>query len=322
MREDIPAVDLSLGEDAVASTIRRACTTHGFFYVVNHGVSDEEVGAMVRAMKAFFALPEEKKRTVLQDENNRGWTPMGEETLDPATQVSGDTKEGYYIGREIAPDSPEFGLPLRGANNWPDESALGLSAPFRAPMRAYHAACVRLCRSLMRPFALALDMPPDFFDDMFTHPTALLRPLRYAAARSRPEEGVLAAGAHSDYGVLTALWTDGTPGLQILDPDDGTWRDVAHVPGALVCNVGDLCERWTNGVFKSTVHRVVTAGTSERFSAAFFWEPNFDAVVKAVPRCVTDDNPAKFPPVVYGEYILDKYRRTHAGFDGGGEGNA
>ena len=173
MREDIPAVDLSLGEDAVASTIRRACTTHGFFYVVNHGVSDEEVGAMVRAMKAFFALPEEKKRTVLQDENNRGWTPMGEETLDPATQVSGDTKEGYYIGREIAPDSPEFGLPLRGANNWPDESALGLSAPFRAPMRAYHAACVRLCRSLMRPFALALDMPPDFFDDKFTHPTAI-----------------------------------------------------------------------------------------------------------------------------------------------------
>ena len=133
--------------------------------------------------------------------------------------------------------------------------------------------------------------------------------------------GVLAAGAHSDYGVLTALWTDGTPGLQILDPDDGTWRDPAHVPGALVCNVGDLCERWTNGVFKSTVHRVVTAGTSERFSAAFFWEPNFDAVVKAVPRCVTDDNPAKFPPVVYGEYISRQVQANARGVRRRGEGN-
>jgi isopenicillin N synthase-like dioxygenase len=88
---------------------------------------------------------------------------------------------------------------------------------------------------------------------------------------------------------------------------------VPHLPGAFVCNVGDLCERWTNGVFKSTVHRVVTAGACERYSCAFFWEPNFETAVEPLPQCVSDSRPAKYPPTTYGEYILGKYAETHSG---------
>ena len=89
---------------------------------------------------------------------------------------------------------------------------------------------------------------------------------------------------------------------------------MGHVPGAFVCNVGDLCERWTNGVFKSTVHRVVTGGERERCSCAFFWEPNFETAVAPLPQCVSEERPAKYPPTTYGEYILQKYAATHSGF--------
>lgn len=333
--DDIPIVDLSADPASVASVIRDACVRHGFFYLTNHGVPRTVVDGMHDASRAFFALPESAKRTVLasNDANNRGWTPLGEETLDPATQTRGDTKEGYYIGREVGPSSDEHGKPLRGANQWPDETKLGLSSAggFREPMMRYHAALTNLCDALMPSFAEALGLNPNFFEDKFRFPTATLRPLRYSAHPSRPSEGVLGAGAHSDYGVLTVLWTDGTEGLEIRKDD--VWWPVKPLPrhrNAFICNVGDLCERWTNGVFKSTVHRVVTRRDEEnadgeesdavgnrRHSCAFFWEPDFDTRVEPLPACVAENPPRRYEPTTYGEYILAKYRATHADFQRG-----
>ena len=329
--DDIPIVDLSADPASVASVIRDACVRHGFFYLTNHGVPRTVVDGMHDASRAFFALPESAKRTVLasNDANNRGWTPLGEETLDPATQTRGDTKEGYYIGREVGPSSDEHGKPLRGANQWPDETKLGLSSAggFREPMMRYHAALTNLCDALMPSFAEALGLNANFFQDKFRFPTATLRPLRYSAHPSRPSEGVLGAGAHSDYGVLTVLWTDGTEGLEIRKDD--VWWPVKPLPrhrNAFICNVGDLCERWTNGVFKSTVHRVVTrdalqsgdarkARGYQRHSCAFFWEPDFDTRVEPLPACVAENPPVRYEPTTYGEYILAKYRATHADFE-------
>ena len=140
---------------------------------------------------------------------------------DPARQKTGDTKEGYYIGREVEPGSAEHGLPLRGPNNWPDEAALGL-ASFRGPMQSYYDHVCDLARRLMPSFEAALGLEKNFFSDKFSHPTALLRPLKYAAAASDPKAGIMAAGAHSDYGVLTILAIDGTPGLQVRKEKQGT----------------------------------------------------------------------------------------------------
>ena len=331
--DDIPIVDLSADPASVASVIRDACVRHGFFYLTNHGVPRTVVDGMHDASRAFFALPESAKRTVLasNDANNRGWTPLGEETLDPATQTRGDTKEGYYIGREVGPSSDEHGKPLRGPNQWPDETKLGLSSAggFREPMMRYHAALTNLCDALMPSFAEALGLNANFFEDKFRFPTATLRPLRYSAHPSRPSDGVLGAGAHSDYGVLTVLWTDGAEGLEIRKDD--VWWPVKPLPkhrNAFICNVGDLCERWTNGVFKSTVHRVVTrdalqsgdarkARGYQRHSCAFFWEPDFDTRVEPLPACVAENPPRRYEPTTYGEYILAKYRATHADFQRG-----
>ena len=205
---------------------------------------------------------------------------MAEETLDPAQSRRGDTHEGLYFGRHVDEGSPEAELPLHGPNQWPAES---LVPGYRAATEAYQEAVTALGFRLLRLLALALGLPPDHFAPFFTRPMAFLRPLHYSAERSSEAEGLYAAGAHCDYGCLTLLATDGVPGLQICT-DGATWRDVPPIAGALHMNLGDMLARWTNNRFRSTLHRVVNTQGRERFSIAFFFEPNFDAVVEALPQ--------------------------------------
>ena len=231
--------------------------------------------AAFAASAAFFELPAEAKQALLATPatNNRGWTPLGEETLDPARQSRGDTKEGYYIGREVAAGSAEAALPLHGPNVWPPDALL---PGWRATMERYAAACRELGMRLTRLLARALHLEPGFFDapGRFDKPQYFLRLLRYSAEASAPAEGVFGAGAHCDYGMWTLLATDDNPGLQIqprVGGADGPWLDVPPRRGAFIVNLGDMLERWTNGVCLSTRHRVVNAAGRQRLSMPFFF---------------------------------------------------
>jgi len=243
---------------------------------------------------------------------NRGYTPFKEETLDPDTQKVGDTKEGYYIGPEAAAgvDAEEAAAALHGPNRWPSEETL---PEYRPVVSAYIQQLCQLGRRMLHLLALSLDLPRDWFDAKFADPLAILRPLHYSAELSSVSDGVLGAGAHTDYGMLTFLLTDEQPGLQIHL--EGEWMDVPpQTGGVFVVNIGDMLERWTNGAYKSTLHRVVNQTGKERYSVAFFFEPNFDTVVECLPGCCREVA-AKYPPVMYGDHILGKYKQTHANFD-------
>jgi len=304
-------IDLSQGEEQVAAALKHACESVGFFYLAGHGVSEELMGRLFAANRALFGLPLEQKRAMTADANNRGWTPFREETLDPSVQTTGDTKEGFYFGRDIPADSPEASLPLHGPNQWPREE---LVPGYRATAEAYLAAMMALGARMLRVLALSLGLPPAHFERHFTSPMVFLRPLHYDATRSDPDAGVFGAGAHTDYGLLTFLATDEVPGLQIHA--GGAWRDVAPRPGCLIVNLGDMLERWTNGRYRSTLHRVVTRGGQERYSVACFYEPNFTARVECLPCCCGPDAPPRYPPTTAGQHILDKYASTHAGYTG------
>ncbi|CAL5218902.1 g645 [Coccomyxa viridis] len=307
--KEVPVIDLSQSEVAAAAQVRAACLGTGFFYVANHGVDEALVENVFQENKDFFTLPEPEKRRILADENNRGYTPMSEETLDAPHQTEGDTKEGLYFGREVLPDSEEAHMPLHGPNQWPAQDAL---PHYRHVTETYFRAVTALGMRLLRLLALALDLPPEHFHPMFTRPMLFLRPLHYAPRRSHPEQGIFGAGAHSDYGMLTLLKTDEHPGLQIWS--GGKFVDVPPRPGTFIVNLGDMLERWTNGRFKSTLHRVVVDGSADRYSIPFFFEPNFDTVVECLPSCCGPDNPARYPPTTSGQHLLDKYAETHAGY--------
>ena len=304
--------------DTLVKDVRSACVEVGFFYLENHGISPDLIQQVMEQSKILFDLPLEEKQLISDKSMTRGYTAFEEETLDPERQTKGDTKEGFYIGKDVPAESPEYNpAKLTGPNQWPSPErspSMKDCQAFQDVMNEYRSECIRVGSRLVQVLALAIGLDDEhFFDKAFADPLTTLRLLRYAKESSDPDKGVFACGAHSDYGMLTLLLTDEHQGLQIFTKD-GTWIDVPPRPTAFVVNLGDMLERWTNGMFRSTVHRVLTHGTAERYSLPCFFDPHFDTEVRVLDICCSEDNPPKYPPTTTGLHLLDKYKQTHADF--------
>ncbi len=291
----IPILDWAQGPEALTADLGAAARGPGFFLLKNHGLDPALIADVFAQGAAFFALPEAEKAALSITADNRGWARQGSESLD---ENSGeiDQKEAFNIGLEMAADDPRIlaGEPFRGLNLWPD------LAGFRDTMLAYFDNVQRLGVALMGPVARDLGLPGDHFDSAFRAPMATLRLLRYPAS----SQGI-GAGAHTDYGALTLLMTDGEPGLQVR-PRGGDWMDVPHVPGAFTVNIGDCLMRWSNDTYVSTPHRV-RPPRNPRQSLAFFLDPDPDAVIAALPGT----GAPKYPAVTGAEYLRGRLEATY-----------
>ena len=279
----------------------RACRETGFFLLTGHGIADALMEEVFTLSAAFFALPDRDKEplSIRSNPHNRGWVTLGAERLDDrSSQI--DRKEAFNIGLEMAADDPRLlrGEAFRGVNLWPELPG------FRAGMLAYFDAVWRLGIGLMRAVASDLRLHPQFFDLDFDAPMATLRLLHYPAGSGARDE--IGAGAHTDYGALTLLATDGTAGLQVQGKDGG-WLDVPHVPGALVVNIGDCLMRWTNDIYASTPHRVLPPPRA-RQSVAFFLDPNPDSMIAALPGT----GAARYDPIIAADYLRGRLDATYA----------
>lgn len=309
----IPIIDVSAlarggggAVQRVADEIGVACREVGFFYVVGHTVPASLMQAAFGAARAFFAQDEQAKKAVLYTAaGNRGYVPMKGEALDPSRPA--DLKEAFNIGLELAADDPELlaGRMFRAANLWPAMPG------FRDTMLAYFAACHGLGKLLHKAFAIDLGLASDFFDDKLDRPMAVLRLLHYPPAPERTEHGQLGAGEHTDYGCVTLLATDGVGGLEVRNRA-GEWIKAPHVDGAFVCNIGDCLMRWTNDIYVSTPHRVVSPAGKERYSIAFFLDPNPDADIACLPGCATPARPARYAPIKGDQFLLSRLSPTYA----------
>ncbi|KAK9726200.1 hypothetical protein RND81_05G197600 [Saponaria officinalis] len=233
--------------------------------------------------------------------------------LDICYMAVGDYKEGYYIGREVPEDDPDADKPFFGPNVWPDSDLL---PGWRQSMEKYDIEALEVGRAVARLIALALELDANFFDkpEILGNPISLLRLLHYEAQVSDPSKGIFGAGAHSDFGLITLLATDDVVSLQICKDKDAKpqrWEYVPPMKGAFIVNLGDMLERWSNGIFKSTLHRVIGNG-QERYSIAYFVEPGHDCLVECLPTCQSETKPPKYPPVRYGPYLERRYKDTHA----------
>ena len=187
-------------------------------------------------------------------------------------------------------------------------------------LEAYYSAMSGLVARIMTLFADALELPSHFFDSRIDRHTSALRVLNYPALHQPPEPGQLRAGAHTDYGTMTVLRADDSPGgLEVLAPSElgDRWTAVSPVPGSLIINLGDAMARWTNDRWRSTLHRVVTppagvAVTSRRQSIAFFHNANWDAVIECIPSCLAPGDSPRYGPVPAGEHLMSKFRSTQS----------
>lgn len=301
---DIPVIDVAAlyGADAsrrreVARSVGQACRTTGFFVITGHGVPAPVTEAAFAAAHEVFALPRAAKQalSIATHGHNRGYVGLGVEALDEKTAP--DLKEAYNLiwtdGRTRVP------------NVWPD------LPDWRERTQAYFDAVLAVGQRLHHAFALDLGLPEDYFADKVDRPLATLRllhyPVRFGADAPAGQPG---AGVHTDYGNVTLLATDGVPGLQVRRRD-GQWLDVPALPGAFVCNIGDCLMRWSNDVYQSTPHRV-SPPQRERYSIAFFLDPNPDALVSALPTCVAQGEAPRYPPVTTADYLRERFAATYA----------
>jgi isopenicillin N synthase-like dioxygenase len=254
----------------------------------------------------LFAAPEPVRAAVAlgPTTGNRGHVPLRGEALDPAQPA--DLKQAFNVGLELAPDDPELlaGAMFRAPNLWPALPG------FRDAVLAYFDAVWGVGRALHRAFAVDLGLAPDFFEDKLDRPMATLRLLHYPARPDAMEAGQLGAGAHTDYGNVTLLLTDGVAGLEVRTRA-GDWIAAPHIPGAFVCNIGDCLMRWTNDIYVSTPHRVVNPAGRERRSVAFFLDPNPEAEVACLPGCLAPGAAPRYPPIRADAYLLSRLQATY-----------
>lgn len=301
--------------DRLAGEVARACEKVGFFYAANHGVPEDAIDRAFAAARRFFALPLDRKLALRLNRNNIGYLPLdasvqGASTVHKATRPN--RNESFFLSHDRGPDHPAVvaGTPLRGRNQWPADMP-GL----RADMMAYFAALGRMCDRMLPGFAVALGIPADFFAPYFSGEAhANLRFLHYPP-QDADEDNLFGQGPHTDNSFMTALARTEVPGLAVRLPPNGPmageWFAPPVIPGTFLINLGNIMRRWSNDRFLSTPHGVLNDSGTDRFSIAYFHSPNPDRVIECLPSCTGPGNPARYPPAVYRDLVLDFYRANY-----------
>ncbi len=318
LQNQLPVIDVKalLAPDekscaGVAEKIGSACRNLGFFYASGHAISQQTLRDLEQASRTFFALPEHEKQKIAMSRGGRAWRgyfPLGGEL----TSGKPDIKEGVYFGEELGPDDPRVktGLPLHGSNLFPD------AVPeLEAAVMTFMSEATRSAHAIMQGVALSLGLDAQYFRRTYTSsPTTLFRVFHYPATNSADDGwGV---GEHTDYGLLTLLAQDENGGLQVKTPDG--WIEAPPVPGTLVCNIGDMLDRLTGGLYRSTPHRVHNASGRSRLSFPFFFDPGFDARIVPLPgHAAPDDSSERWDKAnvhdfsgTYGDYLMSKVSRV------------
>ena len=297
---DIPEIDLteafSTGSVAalakVGRELRAACEEVGFFSIIGHQVSQDDIDDMFEMARRFHALPGDTKRALMMDRadwpvGGAGYLPVGNWKL-PA-RATPNLNETFIVKKD---DGIAF-----GDNQWPDPAEL---PGFREQVEKYATDLERLGKRLLPVFAAALDMPPDFFDEAFVSPQYRLRMTHYPPATSQSADA-FGISPHVDTTFCTILAQD-RPGLTIFEERRRGWIKVPLLKNAFVVNTGELLRQWTNDRFISVKHFANNnQGPDSRYSIPFFFNANSHHKMTCVPSCQGPDNPAKYPPISYAE---------------------
>jgi isopenicillin N synthase-like dioxygenase len=308
----VPIIDIApflAGEDpapAVAA-LKDACENVGFFQIVGHGVPQEALDAVERAMTELAGHPLDELESLKSPFGHpfRG-VEVGRGAYADQVEEEEVTVVSFQVCRFDSPEEAEAEGVSPAMSNyyvpnvWPD-SVPDLEVVFRA----LFGRTRRLGRELMRLFALALGLPQDHFDRQLVLDASTMGANYYPPQNvlSTPGNPKVTLQAHTDSGVLTLLYQTGDyTGLQ-LQGADGEWIDIPVVKDAFIVNLGDLISRWTNDRWKSTTHRVIAAeepGRS-RLSIPTFYLPALDTVVDTFDVFV-DATGKRYEPVTPYEW--------------------
>lgn len=293
---EIPVIDLALfrsGREVdrriVTKALADASKELGFFYIKNHGIGQDQIDGMFDLAQEFFSLPEQAKMEValMKSRNFRGYLPGN--TKGNAGDIKPNLQEAFQIYAELSPGDPDLisGNPMLGPNPWP--SAMPKLKP---RMLGYFDQLSRLSETLLRMFAIGLNLPEETFSARFKKPMNWLRLLHYPPQGAISLEEAIGTRAHTDSSAMTILALDEVAGLQVYTKTE-EWIPVRRIEGTFVVNTGEIMKLWTGGIFRSARHRVINRTGQERYSVPFFATPSFDEILKPL---MTNPDPNEAAP--------------------------
>ena len=314
--KEIPVIDISplVGPQnnpkslrKTAKEIENACKNIGFFYVKNHQIPQNHLDAVILVMQEFFNLPEEEKMKIHIGNSDvfRGYTPLGKEL----TNAKYDWHECVDFGLDLEPNHPEViaGNQLLGPNQWPENQP-----NFRKALERHWDLMILLGRRITEGLAMSLGFDKKKFARFMCKSHSFMRISNYPPYGKDQEENVGdGIGAHIDYGFLTILLQDNIGGLEVKNADN-EWVSAPIIPGTFLINIGHMIQRWTNDYYKATIHRVIPPKHETRCSLPFFFEPNFDAIVVPLDTFCSKNNPPRYKPFHFGNYLESKFTTSYS----------
>ena len=306
----IPTVNLAdfLSGDPIkknnfVQSLGKAYQEVGFVAVQNHGINQQLVDNFYKAVEDFFALPDDikNKYEVPGLAGQRGFTSFGKEHAKNSS--AGDLKEFWQIGQTI-----EDGEVV--SDYYPENVKVDEIPAFNQLGYELYRSFEKSGRSLLQSLALFLGLDEFYFDDKIHNGNSILRAIYYPPITEEPASAIRAE-QHEDINLITLLVGASADGLQVMDTA-GNWVAVKTAPTEIVVNVGDMLQRLTNNVLRSTTHRVVNPPREKwhtpRFSIPFFLHPKSEMSLNCLSDCVTEANPLAYEPITAGAYLDERLR--------------
>ncbi|NCV89649.1 MAG: isopenicillin N synthase family oxygenase [Betaproteobacteria bacterium] len=304
MSEQIPRIRLdALDEPPNVLLLKEAYERLGFVVITEHGINATMIDPFLAMFQDFFSWPQQRKLDfrLAGAAGARGYTPFGVETAKGSYWV--DLKEFWHIGRELEHDHSY-------RRYMPENVWIDAIAGFKRRCLEVFEAFDRTGCQILRAIASVLELPADFFEDKVNMGNSVLRVIHYPPLPAGPTKS-LRAGAHEDINVITLLLGAEEPGLQVCTRS-GQWLSVNPEPGAMVVNVGDMLQRLSNGVLRSTSHRVLNpsgaAATRSRYSMPFFLHFNPDFLIEALPSCCGPGKAQAAAAILADDYLQERLR--------------
>ncbi len=305
----IPTVDLAdfLSENpnsknAFVQKLGKAYEEIGFVAVKNHGLSDELRDQLYNKVQRFFSLPEhiKKKYEIEGLAGQRGYTSFGKEHAKGFN--TGDLKEFWQFGQWIEE-------PIDG-ELYPPNVEVSEVEGYNETGKLVFKTLEKTGMQILKAIALYLGLEEDYFDAYVTNGNSILRAIHYPPITCEPKDAVRAA-QHEDINLITLLMGASAAGLEVLNKK-GEWIPVTALPEQIIVNVGDMLQRLTNYVLKSTTHRVVNPPREQwhepRYSIPFFLHPKSSMPLTCLPQCITKERPKAYSDITAGEYLDERLR--------------
>lgn len=325
MTNAVPAIDIApfLGGDAagkaqVAKDVAAAAETIGFVVLSGHGIPQGLLETVFQKGFEFFDLPDQDKAKwhPTGPAKQRGYHGVATRGLSATLgkDAPKDLRESLFLG-PLDDHAATFAHIPEAATVYAPNLIPTAPSGFDTALTDLYRAFETLSSDLLRIFAVAAQMPEDHFAPLIKRHFSIMSAHHYPALSEPPLPGQLRTGAHTDYGAMTILaMTEATGGLEVQRGD--IWVPVHPPKGALVVNLGDMMQRWTNDRWVSTMHRVVTPedlndAMSRRLSIGYFMHPDFDAKIECLSSCLGDS--ALYPPITAGAHIHAKIEASHKG---------